>query len=92
MRCPDVTTPFNGPFEGDRSTQRAVQSSCVCWSGPVRPLRMASSMPSTATLFRAAFGVLSTAVLLQMRDALSYICPLKLVLLAAKRCWILFVS
>ena len=69
--------------------QCAVQSSCVCQSGPVRPLRMASSMPSTATLFCAAFGVLSTAVLLQMRDALSYLCPLKLVLLGAERCWIL---
>ena len=47
-------------------------------------------MPSTATLFCAAFGVLSTAVLLQMRDALiSYLCRLKLVLLGAERCWIL---
>ena len=46
-----LTTPFNGPLEGYRSTQSSVQDSRVCRSGPVRPLRMASSMPSTATHF-----------------------------------------
>ena len=69
-----LITSLSGLLKGRCSTQRPVQDSRVCRSGPVRPLRMASSMPSTATLFCAAFGVLSTAVLLQMRDALSYLC------------------
>ena len=60
----------------------------MCRSGPVRPLRMASSMPSTATHFRAAFDVLSAAVLLQIRGPLSYRYPLKPALLASKRRWI----
>ena len=83
-----LITSLNGLLQGRCSTQRTVQDSHVCRSGPVRPLRMASSMPSTATHFRAAFDVLSAAVLLQIRGPLSYRYPLKPALLASKRRWI----